>query len=112
VQRRDREDTVELPLRVAVNLQRIDAARKTSASEQVGSHKTLRWREMDSNPRSPKQGEDKRREIRPSGGRASLGAVFSMAAVPALMAAIAIFAKGRAETRTGKEAPAGIRGTP
>jgi MFS transporter, AAHS family, 4-hydroxybenzoate transporter len=28
-----------------------------------------------------------------------LGAVFSMAAVPALMAAIAIFAKGRAETR-------------
>jgi len=30
-----------------------------------------------------------------------LGAVFSMAAVPALMAAIAIFAKGRAETRTG-----------
>jgi AAHS family 4-hydroxybenzoate transporter-like MFS transporter len=29
-----------------------------------------------------------------------LSAVFSMAAVPALMAAIAIFAKGRAETRT------------
>jgi AAHS family 4-hydroxybenzoate transporter-like MFS transporter len=28
-----------------------------------------------------------------------LGAVFSMAAVPALMAAIAIVAKGRAETR-------------
>jgi AAHS family 4-hydroxybenzoate transporter-like MFS transporter len=28
-----------------------------------------------------------------------LGAVFSMAAVPALMAAVAIFATGRAETR-------------
>jgi MFS transporter, AAHS family, 4-hydroxybenzoate transporter len=33
-----------------------------------------------------------------------LGAVFSMAAVPALMAAIAIFAKGRAETRKSRAA--------